>query len=152
MRSIRAIRRNWLPLARFRVFVYGTLMPGGYYYREIAEGRLQWAITAKVRGRLHHHPEGYPALLAGDRWVEGVILGFEAEDLLRDMDALEGYEPRRAPEENLYERVEVEAFSLEGRAFGEVYTYLMTAQRARREGTRQLEAQRWDPAREGGLT
>lgn len=87
-----------------KIFVYGTLKPGGRNYH-LAQGVTR-AEAGYLEGYalLHFEPEGYPAMVAGEGRVYGFVLTFaDLEAALPALDALEGIhlEP---PE---YERVVV---------------------------------------------
>ncbi len=110
-----------------RVFVYGTLKPGGCYWPGFCVGKVGPPTVAKVRGRLFHLPMGYPALVAGDaEWARGFVLDFADDPALAEVDRLEGYDPAGPPGANEYERVAVEAFRPDGTSLGQVWTYVMT--------------------------
>ncbi len=111
-----------------KIFVYGTLKPGGHYWSEFCAGKLAAEpVAAKIRGALYDLHVGYPGLLLNsDTWVQGYVLEFKHEaDFLR-VDYLEGYVPGRAESENDYNRLRVPCFSSDGEARGEVWTYEMT--------------------------
>lgn len=112
-----------------RVFVYGTLKPGGYYWARFCEGRVSEAVEAKVRGNLYALPMGYPALAKGDGWAQGYLLTLHDEAVLAGFDMLEDYDPDRAPSENEYQRVEVSVYSNEDDAIGTAWTYIMDLDR-----------------------
>lgn len=128
-----------------KVFVYGTLKPGGHYWPEFCEGKLAAEPrAAKVRGELYDLHVGYPGLLLkGDSWVWGYVLNFARKaDFLR-LDHLEGYVPGRPEAENEYKRLRVACFTPEGEALGEVWAYEMTAATmSRHRGTR-IESGDW---------
>lgn len=121
-----------------KVFVYGTLKPGGHYWPEFCEGKLAAApVAAKIHGELYDLHVGYPGLLLkGDKWVKGYLMEMATEaDFLR-LDYLEGYVPGRPEAENEYNRLRVACFSPEGEPLGEVWAYEMTvATMARHRGT-----------------
>jgi gamma-glutamylcyclotransferase (GGCT)/AIG2-like uncharacterized protein YtfP len=74
-----------------RVFVYGTLKPGGRNYH-LAKG-VTHAEPAYLDGfeLLHFEPEGYPAIVPGSGRVYGVVLTFADIALaLPPLDVLEG--------------------------------------------------------------
>ncbi len=114
-----------LPQARHHLFVYGTLRPGGRYYRKLCAARPPLALPAYVRGRLYHLGAGYPALASGNYWVRGDILSFDEDALLRDIDALEEYDPKGPPHANVYHRTPVDAYDADARLIGTVHTYRM---------------------------
>jgi gamma-glutamylcyclotransferase (GGCT)/AIG2-like uncharacterized protein YtfP len=121
-----------------KVFVYGSLKPGGHYWPDFCEGTLVAApVAAKIRGALYDLHVGYPGLLLeSEKWVQGYVLEFAQEaDFLR-LDYLEGYVPGRAQADNEYNRLRVAYFSPDGEALGEVWAYEMTAATmARHQGT-----------------
>ena len=109
------------------VFVYGTLQPGEFYYSQYCEGKVMRVCEAIAFGQLYDLPMGYPAMTLGDRPVYGALLSFADPAILNSLDELEGYDPRRSPTENEYERQQIEVFSLDGRSLGLAWIYLMTA-------------------------
>ncbi len=138
----------------FRVFVYGTLQPGGHYWEAYCEGKVrpwaplggkpQLAWPARVRGLLHALNTGYPALVEGESWACGCLLCLKDVEALRGFDALEDYDPYGLPELNEYNRHAVPAFAAEGEAsFGLVWTYFMQAEMARQLGGVPLPDGRW---------
>lgn len=114
-----------LPHARYHLFVYGTLRPGGRYHRKLCADPSPKALPAYVRGRLYHLAAGYPALAPGDQWVRGDILSFDHEDLMRAIDALEEYDPHGPPHANVYHRTPVDAYDADARLIATVETYRM---------------------------
>jgi gamma-glutamylcyclotransferase (GGCT)/AIG2-like uncharacterized protein YtfP len=127
-----------LPEARYHVFVYGTLRPGGYFYRKLVAGRSVEATSAWVQGTLYALDPGYPGLLPGENRVEGSILSFNDPDLLDQLDDLEGYDAE-APEEGEYERGEIDAFTPDGTALGRVFVYWILPQRLEEYQGREVE-------------
>jgi len=128
-----------------KVFVYGTLKPGGHYWPEFCEGKLAAAPqAAKIRGELYDLHVGYPGLLLqGDTWVRGYVLEMATEaDFLR-LDDLEGYAPGRPEAENEYNRLRVACFSPAGEPLGEVWAYEMTAATRARHGGTLMESGDW---------
>lgn len=111
----------------FKVFVYGTLKPGGRYWQQYCEGKVLDPIPTKIHGTLYDMHVGYPGLrLGGDDWVQGYLLSFQNEaDLLR-LDYLEGYAPERPEEQNEYMRLRVACYDTSGALIGEVWTYEIT--------------------------
>lgn len=121
-----------------KVFVYGTLKPGGHYWPEFCEGKLAAEpIAAKIRGLLYDLHAGYPGLLLkGHKWVLGYILKFKTNQHLERLDYLEGYRSDRPDSQNEYNRLKVTCFGIGGEPLGKVWTYEMTkATAARHEGT-----------------
>lgn len=85
-----------------RVFVYGTLMEGFGNYRCYLASRVSGIAKGNTAGLLYHLPEGYPALVRGDKRVWGEVMVLTDASALKKMDQLEGYVEGRAS--NLYER------------------------------------------------
>lgn len=73
-----------------RVFVYGTLQPGGVNARVAESAGVAASVSAAVHGfRLYHlEPEGYPAVVPGPGVVHGALLTVTGS--LDPLDALEG--------------------------------------------------------------
>ncbi len=142
------------PSLPLRVFVYGTLKPGGFYWARFAGERVREVVPAMMRGALYDLvPHGYPAMVedgpAG--WARGCVLDFHdavAREALQGLDDLEGYAPTRDPAQNDYQRVQREAFAIgehgPGESLGEVWTYVMSLADAQRNGGRYLSAGEWD--------
>ncbi len=87
---------------RFRLFVYGTLMPGEANHRLI-ELHVRSARPATIEGVLVDLG-AFPALIPGDGIVEGVLLEMAVE-AMEITDRLEGFHPGR--DHSLYLRKEV---------------------------------------------
>ncbi len=132
-----------LPQARYHLFVYGTLRPGGRYYRKLCAARTPRALPAYVRGRLYHLAAGYPALAPGDQWVRGDILSFDDNTLLRDIDALEEYDPAGPPHANVYHRTPVDAYDADARLIATVDTYRMPMTTIERMGGVWISSGTW---------
>ena len=74
-----------------RIFVYGTLKPGGRNYF-LAKG-VTYTESAYLKGfeLLHFEPEGYPAMIPGEGRVHGAVLTFaDIGAALPALDVLEG--------------------------------------------------------------
>ncbi|NLX69287.1 MAG: gamma-glutamylcyclotransferase [Clostridiales bacterium] len=85
-----------------RVFVYGTLMKDFWNYDKYLKGRISRITPGITYGLLYHLPEGYPALLAGTEAIKGEVIEPVDENLIKDLDRLEGYVEGRS--NNLYKR------------------------------------------------
>ena len=48
--------------AVYKVFVYGTLKPGGHYWPQFCEGKVSEVLPAKVQGKLYDLHVGYPGV------------------------------------------------------------------------------------------
>ncbi|MCL6634359.1 MAG: gamma-glutamylcyclotransferase [Peptococcaceae bacterium] len=103
------------------LFAYGTLMSGFGNHERYLGGRVLKIERATVEGELYHLRYGYPALVPGAGRVAGeLILVKDLEALLPQLDALEDY--FGPGEDNMYERVEVEALTESGEKI-RAYTY-----------------------------
>lgn len=122
-----------------RVFVYGTLMPGDRYHREYCGDYLTNAIPAAVRGQLYDFPQlGYPAMTAGHDWVKGYLLAFRqsaatCKDILRRLDALEGYVSDAAIADGDYQRLQVPIFTPEREPLQMAWVYQMSAEQVHQQ-------------------
>ncbi|MGB0289870.1 MAG: gamma-glutamylcyclotransferase family protein [Opitutales bacterium] len=106
------------------VFVYGTLKPGGRYWKRFCEGKVQRATPARIRGQLYDLGCGYPGAVFNEQgWIEGCVHEFiEAADFAA-VDELEGFVEGRSRDINEYERRKVPCFSLEGQPLGQLWAY-----------------------------
>ena len=110
-----------------KVFVYGTLKPGGHYWPQFCEGKVASAVPAKIRGKLYDLHVGYPGMfLGGDDWVQGTVLTFPKQADFAQLDVLEGFVQGRPNELNEYVRLRVDCFDEDGERLGEVWAYEMT--------------------------
>lgn len=120
-----------------KIFVYGTLKPGGRNYH-LAQG-VTGAEAGYLEGYtlLHFDPEGYPAMVPGEGRVYGFVLTFaDIEAALPPLDALEGCD--LTPPE--YERLVV-AVQPSGER---VWTYVYINQvRLSAEGTTPVDGGNW---------
>ncbi len=132
-----------------RVFVYGTLMPGDRYHREYCSDHLTNAIPAAVRGQLYDFPRlGYPAMTAGHDWVKGYLLEFcqsvaTCKDILRRLDALEGYVSDAVTTDGDYQRLQVPIFTPEYEPLQMAWVYQMSAEQVRQQGGVYLPGGDW---------
>ncbi len=97
-------------LEKLRVFVYGTLKPGEENYQAYCAGKIISTERAFTFGSLYALPAGYPAMTWGETPVHGYIYEFADHTLLGHLDELEDYYPSAPPENNLYNRHQIEAF------------------------------------------
>lgn len=127
-----------------KVFVYGTLKPGGHYWPQFCEGKVTTAIPAKIHGELYDLHVSYPGLfIRGDSWVHGYVLTIPRDEHFEQLDVLEGYQPNRAEELNEYARVRVECFDQIGVSLGEVWAYEMTEATFRQTAGTRIEHGDW---------
>jgi gamma-glutamylcyclotransferase (GGCT)/AIG2-like uncharacterized protein YtfP len=108
-----------------KLFVYGTLMPGGVGYQQFCIGRVLQAQSAIASGRLYALPAGYPAMTLGEGWVRGFMLEFRQAGVLAQLDEYEDYDPQRSPAENLYYRELLPIFTPDETPLATAWIYLM---------------------------
>lgn len=134
-----------------RVFVYGTLKPGGLYYSHYCEAHVVTHWRAIAPGSLFHLPAGYPALCwDGGGWgesgasaVQGYVLEFANPSVLVHLDELEGYSPDRPPEQNEYDRQHLPLQTLDGIPAGTAWGYTMTLHQIQQLGGQRVESGDW---------
>lgn len=105
------------------IFVYGTLRQGQvnqHYLDEHGTFVSQGFIRGELFQIIDHH---YPAVLHGEQWVVGELYEFDPQGL-ENMDALEGY-ISQDNENNLYNRIEVEAYDQHKKPVGLAHTYFL---------------------------
>jgi len=114
-----------------RVFVYGTLQPGGTYWQSFCAGRVEQMCPAKILGHLYALNAGYPALVLAEPadWVYGCVLHLKDAHTLQGLDSLEGYDAYRPPVDNEYNRCSVDAYALTGAPLGKTWVYHMATDR-----------------------
>jgi gamma-glutamylcyclotransferase (GGCT)/AIG2-like uncharacterized protein YtfP len=134
-----------------RIFAYGTLQPGEHYYPEYCAGNVMHTQPAIAYGILYDLPMGYPALIPGDRPVQGTLLIFPNDDILSALDELEDYNPARSPQENEYVRQETPVFDRALNPLGTAWTYWMTAAQVQAFGGILCESNGWRSARSSFL-
>ena len=141
-----------------RVFVYGTLKPGGKYYEQYCDG-VESAIASQVPGQIFDFPElGFPGMVGskeddGD-WVQGYLLRFvggpeRCAQTLRRLDALEEYVEGRSPDENDYERYWRPVYRVNGSTEKKVvldwaWLYEMKLSRVQAWGGVRVESGNWE--------
>ncbi len=113
-----------------KVFVYGTLKPGEFYYPRYCAGKVVEEKPAIAMGQLYHLPSlGYPAMIPGENQVQGCLLTLANAATLYHLDELEDYEPHRQPEQNEYNRYQIEIYDLTGQSLGRAWAYFMTLEK-----------------------
>jgi gamma-glutamylcyclotransferase (GGCT)/AIG2-like uncharacterized protein YtfP len=128
------------------VFVYGTLKPGECNYQRYCQGAVIQAQPAIAYGQLFQLPMGYPAMIAGEGVVEGVILSFSNPSILTVLDQLEDYHPQRPPEQNEYQRQQIQTYTLAHQPLQQVWAYLMTVESLQRfSGVVLIPSGCWSP-------
>ena len=113
--------------SRIHVFVYGTLKPGECNYHRYCVGRVVAEQAAIAPGQLFHLSLGYPGMAEGEGWVSGAILSFADPSIFEDLDRLEDYRPDRRPEENEYQRLEIQTYTPDKRPLQMAWVYRMSA-------------------------
>lgn len=126
-----------------KVFVYGTLKPGQVNYKRYCGDRVLTTALAQVQGQLFDLPLGYPAMTAGDGWVQGYLLQFAEGFTLAALDRLEDYQPDRFETQNEYQRKEVEVFDPKGRSLGLAWAYFMTYQKVQQYRGQWIASGEW---------
>ena len=125
------------------VFVYGTLKPGEANYQRYCAGKVVEEQSAIAFGQLYDLPLGYPAMTHGESPVQGFLLTFADPSVLTALDELEDYNPNRLPQENEYERQQIEIYNLSAQSLGRAWVYLMTPDRVQRLGGVLLRSGWW---------
>jgi len=123
---------------RTRVFVYGTLKPGGRYHEEFCGCFTFRFEPAKIEGQLFTFPNlNYPgAIEVSDYWIEGILLQFveSPSQVLTKLDELEGFNPDRDPRLNEYYRKEVQVYEQKTeRPLEEAWCYFMDGGKIRKD-------------------
>ena len=126
-----------------KVFVYGTLKPGGASYQRYCSDYVVEAYPMLAKGQLFALPVGYPAMSMGEGWVHGFLLWFQDAKILNQLDEYEGYELGRSPQQNLYQRELIEVFNPMKKPRGFAWAYLMTSRQICHRGGVLLPEGRW---------
>ncbi|AUT01481.1 hypothetical protein CLI64_14375 [Nostoc sp. CENA543] len=121
-----------------RIFVYGTLKPGEINYQRYCTNCVVDAQKAMTRGELFALPMGYPAMTMGKELVHGYLLTFAEPEILDVLDYLEDYEPTREMSANLYNRYEIEVYSINYVSLGWAWVYVMNPEKVKQLGGRHL--------------
>lgn len=127
-----------------RVFVYGTLKPGEYNYQRYCQQQVVQTETAIALGQLFQLPMGYPAMVLGEGVVQGIILSFPDSSILPALDQLEDYDPQRPPEQNEYQRQQIQTYNGDHQPLKQAWAYTMTLQSVQRfKGARIIPTGCW---------
>lgn len=111
-----------------QIFVYGTLKPGFHNYHRYCAGYTVEEQLALVNGTLYGLPVGYPGLTSGNNWIKGYLLSFPidlTEQILTQLDQLEGYSPTQPAHLNQYQRRLTDIFALDYQRLGQAWCYYM---------------------------
>lgn len=138
-----SIRRDFLRCNL--IFVYGTLKPGGFYWKQYCHNNTEDLGVAVVQGSIYHLPEGYPgATLQGRGIIRGNVLKLPNSDLLRQLDELEGFSPNNQPDDCEYTRQLVDCKMLQTGTKQLVWFYHMSAEKITARGGIPLPDGVWD--------
>ncbi|WP_413160354.1 gamma-glutamylcyclotransferase [Capilliphycus salinus ALCB114379] len=107
------------------IFVYGTLKPGECNYQRYCAGRVVRERLAIAEGQLFHLSLGYPGMTPGEGWVSGAVLSFPDESIFEDLDRLEDYQRDRQPEQNEYQRQQIQTLTPDFQPLEVAWVYLM---------------------------
>lgn len=134
------------------VFVYGTLKPGGRYHQSFCQDKCLAAEAAKVKGTLYDLALDYPAMQEAihpesEGWVYGTLLHFESSQVLIALDRLEVYDVTQSPDNNEYQRIRCDCFTLSGAFIARVWTYVMEAEQLARYPYRLIPSGNWPVGR-----
>ena len=125
------------------VFVYGTLMTGGWNHQALCADALS-VEPATARGTLYLLPAGFPAMVEGDGTVHGEAMTFpDLAAKLIELDRLEGYRPG-CPGRSLYLRRVVEVCLVRSGVVVPAWCYVWRG--GLPGGARLLASGRWEPA------
>ena len=130
------------------VFVYGTLKPRGHYHKSFCQDKCLAAEAAKVKGTLYDLALDYPAMQEAihpesEGWVYGNLLCFESSEVLAALDCLEGYDFTQSPEDNEYQRIRCDCFTLSGAFIARVWAYVMEDEQLSRYAHRLIPCGNW---------
>jgi gamma-glutamylcyclotransferase (GGCT)/AIG2-like uncharacterized protein YtfP len=129
-----------------KVFVYGTLKPGGRYHYIAQNAGLKAQQEAYLEGfdLYHLEPENYPALIEGTRRVFGWT--FEFKNLAVGLAALDELEGVHLPIPE-YRRVQVLSYTLETQLNSEVvWVYLHNNLERLKTAAWLVESGIWQPS------
>lgn len=129
-----------------QIFVYGTLKPGFHNYRRYCAGYTVQEQPALVRGALYGLPAGYPGLTIGAHWIRGYRLSFPlnlTEQILTQLDELEGYSANRPTHLNQYERRWTDVFTPDYQRLSQAWCYYMENSTVQRLGGTLIPGGEW---------
>jgi gamma-glutamylcyclotransferase (GGCT)/AIG2-like uncharacterized protein YtfP len=92
---------------QYPFFVYGTLRRGMSNHRYYFHKKTIREEAATIQGELFVRGYSLPYMFEGDKKVHGEVMWVDEKDYVRmlaDLDSLEGYNPKRNPKYNHYNR------------------------------------------------
>lgn len=98
-------------------------------YDRYCVGKVLEEKPAIAYGQLYHLSLGYPGLVLGEGQVQGFLLTFTDSTIFDSLDQLEDYDPNRRPEDNEYNRTQVEVYDQTGQSLGLAWVYFMTLEK-----------------------
>jgi gamma-glutamylcyclotransferase (GGCT)/AIG2-like uncharacterized protein YtfP len=107
------------------IFVYGTLKPSESNYQRYCARQVVQERLAIAQGQLFNLSLGYPGMTEGVGWVSGVILSFPDASIFEDLDRLEDYQPHRPPEQNEYQRQQIQTYTPDKHPLKVAWVYRM---------------------------
>lgn len=137
------MRANTQMMKRF--FVYGSLREGFFNYDKYLKGQVLTNEVATTKGELYHmQHKGYPALIDGDRNIEGEVITVKnPEILVKELDKMENFFGHNN-ENNEYDRVEKEVILADGtKEICYVYKYVEKEQNAFDENYKYVSIDSW---------
>lgn len=73
------------------IFVYGTLLRGFGNWSWCLKDRATFIKEAELPNFKMLHLGGFPGIIPGDSVVKGEVFTFDSDEVLRDLDRLEGH-------------------------------------------------------------
>ncbi|BAQ65698.1 gamma-glutamylcyclotransferase [Geminocystis sp. NIES-3709] len=127
-----------------RVFVYGTLKPGGKYYKIYCQGKTLREIECWTKGKLFALSVGYPAMVKGEDQVFGYLLSFASFKDVENLDKLEGYSGIPYSPSNEYDRVKIMVYDEANQPIEDAWAYFMTEQKVKTLNGVYLPSGQWN--------
>ena len=128
-----------------------ALQPGGQYWPDYCEQRVERLCPASVRGLLYDLPLGYPALVAAGsrqaKLVQAILLWLKSSKDLFKIDQLEGYRTERPAIENEYNRRQIDCYDVHHlQRITQAWVYEMHMDRVCELKGTLLKNGKWSPA------
>ena len=131
------------PQLTFNVFVYGTLKPGEVNYQYYCGTKVKSQIEAYTWGDLFDLHVGYPAMVEGKNKVQGILLGFDDDNILYGLDQLEGYREQRDISLNQYCRQLISVYGYDDQFLVKAWAYLMDMTKVEQYGGTLINSGIW---------